>query len=158
MATQLNWRSGGGIVALVSEDTLPPYDLPPEATRIHVDGKPAFHVTLIARHVMAPYEKEMKTLWSGIAAAAREPPVAQLSPELNKAVDKEKKKTSWWVHVINADAYSEYLHGLVDLIRSHFQTVNYPPFINPEIGRTFHLTVANNKGGDPMCSVSDPHD
>jgi hypothetical protein len=55
--------------------------------------------------------------------------------------------------VINADAYSEYLRVLVDLIRSRFQTAGCRPFINPEMNRPFHLTVANDKGGDPMCSV-----
>ena len=63
MATQrLDWRPGGGIVAFVPEGTtLPEYDLPPEATRIQMDGKPAFHVTLIARRVMEPYRDAMKT-------------------------------------------------------------------------------------------------
>ena len=56
MATQLNWRPGGGIVAFVPEDRLPNNDLPPEATPIQLDGKPAFHVTLIGRRVMEPYQ------------------------------------------------------------------------------------------------------
>ena len=96
MATQrLNWRPDGGIVAFVPEDTLPEYDLPPEATRIHLDGKPAFHVTLIGRHVMERYKDAMATSWPAIAADAPEPPVAELSPELIKACDEEKQKTSW---------------------------------------------------------------
>ena len=122
MATkQLNWRPDGGIVVFVPEDTLPAYDLPPEATRIQVDGKPAFHVTLIGRRVMEPYKDAMTTLWPAILAAAPEPPVAQLSPELKKAFDAEKQKTSWFVKVINADAYSEYLRVLVALIDRTFQ-------------------------------------
>jgi hypothetical protein len=156
MATKLNWRPDGGIVAFVPEDTLPEYGLPSEATQIQLDGKPAFHVTLIDRHVMEPYKEEMKTLWPTIAAAAPEPPVAQLSLELQKAVDEKKQRTSWYVQVMNADAYSEYLRGLVGLIDRHFQTAGYRPFINPEEDRRFHLTVAYDKGGDPMCSVSDP--
>ena len=105
---------------------------------------------------MEPYKEEMKTLWPAIAAAAPEPPVAQLSPELKKACDEEKQKTSWFVDVINADAYSEYLCDLVELIDHHLQTAGYRPFINPEMDRPFHLTVANDKGGHPMDSVSDP--
>ena len=134
MATQLNWRPDGGIVAFVPEDTLPEYDLPPEATRIQLDGKPAFHVTLIARRVMEPYKEEMTTLWPAIADAAPEPPVAQLSPELKKACEAEKQKTSWWVEVINTDAYREYLRVLVDLIDRTLQTAGYRPFINPDDG------------------------
>ena len=61
------------------------------------------------------------------------------------------------MEVINADAYSEYLRVLVDLIDRHFQTAGYRPFINPKMDRPFHVTVANDKGGDPMYSVSDPH-
>lgn len=156
MARRLNWRPDGGIVAFVGEDALPEYDLPPEATRIQLGGKPAFHVTLIARHVMEPYKDAMTTLWPAIADAAPEPPVAQLSPELKKACEAGKQKTSWYVKVINADAYSKYLRGLVDLIDQHFRTAGYRPFINPEMDRLFHLTVANDKGGDPMGSVSDP--
>ena len=155
MATQLHWRPDGGIVASVREDTLPEYDLPSEATRIQLDGKPAFHVTLIAKRVLEPYKDAMTTLWPAIADAAPEPPVAQLSPELKKACDVEKQKTSWWVHVINADAYGEYLRVLVDEIGRKMQTAGYGPF-NPEMNRAFHLTVANDKGGDPMGSVSDP--
>jgi hypothetical protein len=155
MTTRLNWRPDGGIVAFVPEDTLPEYYLPPEATRIQLNGKPAFHVTLIAKRVMEPYKEEMKTLWPAITDAAPEPPVAQLSLELKKAFDEKKQKTSWYVDVINADSYSEYLRVLVDLIRSHFQTAGYGPFINPEMDRLFHLTVANDKGGNPMDSVSD---
>jgi hypothetical protein len=60
------------------------------------------------------------------------------------------------VKVINADAYSKYLRVLVDLIDHTLQTAGYRPFINPEMDRPFHLTVANDKGGDPMRSVSDP--
>ena len=36
MDRQLNWRADGGIVAFVPEDRLPEYELPPEATRIHL--------------------------------------------------------------------------------------------------------------------------
>ena len=140
MATQrLNWRPDGGIVAFVPEDTLPKYDLPPEATRIQLDGKPAFHVTLIGRRVMEPYKDEMTTLWPAIAAAAPEPPVAQLSLELIKACDEEKQKTSWVVEVINADAYSEYLRVLVVLIDRTLQTAGYRPFINPDDGPAVSL-------------------
>ena len=156
MATQLNWRPDGGIVASVPEDTLPEYDLPPEATRIQLDGKPAFHVTLIGRRVMEPYRDAMTTSWPAIAAAAKEPPVAQLSSELKKACNKEKQKTSWFVKVINADVYSEYLRDLVTLIDDHLKTAGKGPFINPEMDRLFHMTVANDRGGDPMDSVSDP--
>lgn len=157
MATQrLNWRPDRGIVAFVPEDTLPEYELPSEATPIQVDGKPAFHVTLIGRRVMEPYKDEMTTLWPAILAAAPEPPVAQLSRELIEASDEERQKTSWVVEVINANAYGEYLRVLVDLIRSHFQTAGYRPFINPMKERPFHMTVANDQGGNPMCSVSAP--
>ena len=102
MATQVNWRPGGGIVAFV-RNTLPVgHHFPSEATRIQLDGKPAFHVTLIARHVMEPYNDAMTTLWPAIADAAPEPPVARLSPELKKACEAGKQKTSWYVKVINA--------------------------------------------------------
>src|SRR6187549_2844920 len=98
MATQLDWRPDGGIVAFVPEDTLPEYDLPPEATRIQLDGKPAFHVTLIARRVMEPYQGEMNALWSAIAAAAPEPPVAQLSLELKKAChERSRRRVGMWM-------------------------------------------------------------
>ena len=158
MASQLlNWRPDGGIVAFIPEGTLPEYDLPSEATRIHLDGKPAFHVTLIARHVMEPYKDEMKKLWPAIADAAPEPPVAELSAAPEKAVNVERQKTSWFVKVINAEAYSEYLRVLVDLIRSHFQSAGYGSFDNPEMGRPFHLTVANDTGGHALDSVSYPH-
>ena len=99
---------------------LPKYDLPSEATRIQLDGKPAFHVTLIAKRVMEPYKDAMTTLWPAIAAAAPEPPVAQLGPELKKACDEEKQKTSWYVNVINADAYSEVSSRLGGSDRSPF--------------------------------------
>jgi hypothetical protein len=56
----------------------------------------------------------------------------------------------------NAEAYREYLRDLVARIDREMQTAGYPPFINPMMDRPFHLTVAHNKGGDPMCSVSDP--
>ena len=155
MDRQLNWRADGGIVAFVPEDTLPEYELPPEATRIHLDGKPAFHVTLIGRRVMERYKNEMTTLWPAIADAAPEPPVAQLSPELEKAIDDEKKKTSWFVEVINADAYREYLRVLVDLIDRHFQTANYGRFINPMMDRPFHVTIAMTRAAIRCASVSD---
>jgi hypothetical protein len=80
MATQLNWRPDGGIVALVPEENLPEYGLPPEATRIQIDGKPAFHVTLIAKRMMEPYDDAMTTLWPTIAAAR--PRTAGCSAEL----------------------------------------------------------------------------
>lgn len=157
MATQLNWRPDGGIVAFVPEDRLPKYDLPLEATRIQLDGKPAFHVTLIAKRVMQPYKDAMTILWPAIAAAAAEPPDAELSLELKRACDHKKKKRSWYVNVTNAEAYSEYLRRLVELIDHKLQNAGCGRFINPEMDQSFHVTVANDKGGNPMGSVSDPH-
>jgi hypothetical protein len=105
---------------------------------------------------MEPYKDAMTTWWTAIAAAAPEPPVAQLGSELKKACNKEKHKTSWYVDVINTDAYSKYLRDLVALIDHHLQTAGKGSFVNSEMGRLFHMTVANDKGGDPMGSVSDP--
>ena len=52
--------------------------------------------------------------------------------------------------------HSKYLRDLVALIDHHLQTAGKGSFINPEMDRLFHMTVANDKGGDPMGSVSDP--
>ena len=99
----------------------------------------------------------MTVLWPAIAAVAPEPPDAQLSPALDNAVNAEKQKMSWFVKVINADAYREFLRDLVALIDRKMQTAGYPPFVNPMMDRPFHVTVANDQGGDPMGSVSDLH-
>lgn len=156
MATQLNWRPDGGIVAHVPENQLPHYDLPPEAVRIQIDGKPAFHVTLIPKHVMLPYAAAMANLWPGISNAVAEPPVAQLSPKLQVGRETEKQKTSWYVEVENADDYRQFVRKLAELIDLTLRTAGYPPFAYDETGHLFHMTIANDQSGNPLYSPSVP--
>ena len=155
MATQLNWRPDGGIVAWVQEDRLPKYDLPPEATRIQQDGKPAFHVTLIGSSALPPYRDAMAAVWPAVLDAAPEPPEVELSPEAGRAHDEVKNKTSWYACVLNPDAYREYLRSLVHLIDQEMRAAGKGAF-EPDFHRRFHVTIANDKGGDPMASVSEP--
>jgi hypothetical protein len=158
LARQLDWRPGGGVVAHVPLEQVPSYDLPPEASKIQLDGKPAFHVTLIAKDVMLPYAPTLASLWSSIADAMPEPPVAQLSPNLRAAVSEEKRRKSWFVDVLNADEYRQFVFELAGAIDSALRAADYPPFINGDADRYFHVTIANDQGGDPMKSLSSPQD
>lgn len=94
LARQLDWRPGGGVVAHVPPEQVPWYDLPPEASKIQLDGKPAFHVTLIGKDAMLPYVTALASLWSRTADATPEPPVARLTPPLRMAVSDEKRRKS----------------------------------------------------------------
>lgn len=158
LASQLDWRPGGGVVAHVPPEQVPSYDLPPEASKDQLDGKPAFHVTLIAKDVMLPYAAALASLWSGIADSMPEPPVVQLSPRLRVAVSEEKQRKSWFVDVLNADEYRQFVSALAGAIDSALRAVDYPPFINRDAGRYFHVTIANDQGGDPMKSLSNPQE
>jgi hypothetical protein len=158
LAKQLDWRPGGGVVAHVPPEQVPSYELPPEASKVQLDGRPAFHVTLISKDAMLSYATALASLWSSIADAMPEPPVAQLSPTLRVAVSEEKRRKSWFVDVLNADEYRQFVFELAGAIDSTMRAAGYPRFINEETDRYFHVTIANDQGGDPMKSLSNPHD
>ena len=154
MATNLNWVPHGGIVAHVPPEQIPRIELPPQATTIRMNGKPAFHVTLIGRLVMLPYATALGNLWPGIADTAPPPPTAQLGQELLLGEDKVKHAKSWIVEVLNAAEFRDYVRELAALIDRTLRAADHGRFINEDVGRRFHVTIANDQGGDPMKSPS----
>jgi hypothetical protein len=158
MTSRLNWRPDGGIVAWVPTETVPRYDLPPSATPIQQDGKPAFHVTLIPKEVMLPHAEALTKLWPGIAEAASDPPAAQLGPQLQMSFNEEKQRTTWFVDVVNAEDYRRFAGELADLIDRTLRSAGYPGFINTETDRYFHVTIANDDSGRQMHRKPSPQD
>jgi hypothetical protein len=55
--------------------------------------------------------------------------------------------------VVNQDDFRAYVQQLTCILDGAFRRLRGSGIPNPDIGRYFHLSVANNRGGDPLKSI-----
>jgi hypothetical protein len=153
----LNWTPDAGIVAPVHPNLIPYFNLPDEATPIQIGGKPAYHVTLIKRRALEHCGAAMAEVWPGILADLPAVPVAQPCDKLIKAKDPVSGTLAWIVELHNADAYEALRKELTDRLEQAFEAAGHPGLQLGANPVRWHITVANNRDGDPFQSSSDPH-
>lgn len=140
-----SWMPGGGVVLevhLAGQD----WHLPSDATQLSL-----FHVTLIGRKVFLEQQESMAKVWEVVQPTLPLPPQAELETEVRQAVDEDRK--TWFLHIANQDHFRSYVQELSGLLHDAFQKVCGFDFTNPETDRYFHVSIANNQGGDPLKSI-----
>jgi hypothetical protein len=128
-----------GIIATVESllSTLPVEAIPLPSER--------FHVTLVHQSILKPYHKQLKQL-DKAGALPPAPPVV-IDPRIDHRIGvspgPEMERQSWVVWIKNQADMTAYINQVMEL-------VDGPR--NPELGRIFHITVANltGKPGDSV--------
>ncbi|HIF58420.1 MAG TPA: bifunctional (p)ppGpp synthetase/guanosine-3',5'-bis(diphosphate) 3'-pyrophosphohydrolase [Rhodospirillales bacterium] len=151
---QINWVSGGGIVLPVERTQLPPHnELPPEATTVHFDGVDAYHVTLIRKSVMLPHEQAMlrSEVWSWISDHAPQIPEPIFSGDIELKGGENGETQRWFTLLDNQDEYQKVVDKLVGVVERALYHESIANFIHKPLDHNFHVTLANDKGGDPLA-------
>ena len=145
--TGIEWETGGGVIQHLPAEEVPYVDLPAGADQLQYDGVPDFHVTLIGRKALIASDDLLSEFWPQIKALLPASPKVELSPILYESRDEGRR--TWFLHVENQRELRQFANALSRAIRS----VSAGTFENPETHRYFHVSVANNAGGDPLRSI-----
>lgn len=137
------WLRGGGVVVHVRPE---PQDwkLPTDAVKLS-----SFHITLLGRKVFAGREDAMAGVWDIVQPAL--PPQPQLGVRVNVQIEGGRK--TWFLDVVNQGDYRSYVEQLLEKLNGELQARGQKVFAQLPADRYFHMTVANNCGGDPMKSI-----
>jgi hypothetical protein len=145
------WRSGGGIVAPVEPALAPRFVLPDEAVLLSENASPSFHITLIGRKSLLSLAKELESHWDAMRPHCSQPPQPRLDPVLRLAMDAGRK--TWFLHILNQAEFRHYVQDLSCILDEMLYSRSGCRFVNPEENRYFHLSIANNCGGNPLESI-----
>jgi hypothetical protein len=143
----LSWQPGGAIVAEVDAALVPDVPLPIQATRR------GYHVTLLGRASLQPVAPVLGRVWLELLVNLREPPVPVLKPVLALATDPERQRRTWFLRVENPEVFALYVLELTECMDDAVRRINQTGFVNGEQDRFFHVSVANDQGGDPLLSI-----
>jgi len=112
---------------------------------------PAFHVTLIGRKVFLEQQDMMAKVWETMRSSLPLPPEPEFDTAVNQAVDEDRK--TWFLHIANQDEFRCYVEELTSVFEDAFTRLVGCDFTNAETDRYFHMSVANNQGGDPFKNI-----
>ncbi len=141
----LSWVRGGGVVVHVYPEGQD-WPLPADAVVL-----PSFHVTLIGRKAFLELEDAMADVWDSARTSLTELPQPELDTRVDLATDADRK--TWYLHVVNQDEFRACAQKLTRTLDQLLSERTGSRFPNPETDRYFHMTVANNQGGDPLKSI-----
>lgn len=106
-----------------------------------------YHITLIGVRTLKPHRKEIENFWSEIVKNTPRPPVPQFDPKPRRAT--RDGKETWFLQVVNQSDLQSYVERIENVIREHV-----PEYEGLE-DRFFHISIANNRGGNPFESIGD---
>jgi hypothetical protein len=158
----LAWVPGhSGLVAVVSPHGLPMVDeraLSPDARRLHDD---ALHITLLRRRSLQPWLDALAPSWPDLARRLPTPPPPRFDPRLRCArrpphptkdpATETRERLTWFFAVGDQEQWRRALEGIVTALADALGAA----LTHPEPGRFFHLSLYNNRGGDPARSIGD---
>ena len=124
--------------ALVVEADILPVSFPNTQTKID-----KLHITLIGGKSLKQHKAVLKTFDFSILPNPPAPLMDRIG-EASRVVGDEERITTF-VSLSNQDEFREYVSSICSLIGID----------NPEPSRFFHISVANNHGGNPFKSVGD---
>ena len=85
--------------------------------------------------------------------SADRPPHATKDPP-----DEQRPRTTWFLAAANQRALRDGLGTIAAALHMASLTRGGPPLLpHPEAARFFHLSMRNNRGGDPRRSIGDIH-
>lgn len=160
----LYWNPGnGGLIARVEPNWLPPFDrsqLPVDATALPTDH---LHVTLLRPESMRGLVDILGPDWGRIRPRLPQPPRPLLGNRLHRAErtpherkdppNETRPRITWFLKVENEQAWREALQDIVAEFDTTVRERGGIGFSHPEPDRFFHLSVLNNRGGDPKRSI-----
>ena len=160
----LHWNPGaGGLVADLEPSALVwPEELgmPEGAHRVT-----PFHLTLVSGRSMAPLVDVLGAEWARIRVDLPRLPDAQFSQHLQRAErpppplkdgpHERRPRVTWFLVLTNAAAVREVVDHIVSILDDHYARRTGERFFRPEADRFFHLSVFNNRDGDPRRSIGD---
>ena len=104
---------------------------------------PKTHITLIGGKTLKPFKAEMKAFDFTTLANPPSPIIGKVGVA-HRVVNEEERITTV-VGIQNQSEFCEYVSNLCEAVGIE----------NPDGGRFFHISVANNHGGNPFKSVGD---
>lgn len=122
--------------------------LPVDPTLNGRDAIGKLHVTLISGQALKPIKKELAKVWEEIKMMLPPEPTPSFGTKLETAV-REDKITDFLV-VENQEEYKQFVETLTQAIKTKI-----PTFVNINNNRFFHISVANNRGGNSSGSIGD---
>ena len=93
----------------------------------------------------------MAKVWKEVQPTLPLPPQAKLDATVNQAVDEDRK--TWFLHIANQDEFQSYVQELTSILDGAFTRLTESGLTNPETDRYFHMSVADDQGGDPLKSI-----
>ncbi len=161
---ELAWTPGaGGLLGLVPVSALPTVieeDLPLAARPVR-----PLHVTLLRSASMAPLVECLGPDWDAIRETLPPVPLPRLSGRLRKAQrpphpDKDppgetRPRRTWFLAAREPAALQAALGAVVRALDAASRARGGPPFPHPEPDRFFHVSLFNDRGGDPTRSIGD---
>jgi hypothetical protein len=138
---------GGALLLPVPK---PEYDMSSFAGKQDITSLPSsqHHVTLIGIKTLKPQRKLLEKMWPEIAKNLPPSPVPQFDTKPCLAQRDNGKKT-WFLPVTNQDELRSYVENIENAIRE-----KVPEYQGGEM-RYFHLSIANNRDGNPYESIGD---
>lgn len=108
-----------------------------------------YHVTLISIRTLKPVKKELRAFWPEILKNLPRAPVPQFDTRPRVARRDEGNKETWFLQVTNQDELRSYVQMIENAIRTKI------PSYEGNEDRFFHLSIANNRNGNPFESIGD---
>jgi hypothetical protein len=130
--------------------------LPPGAVPLRDEAGPALHVTLLSRHTLAPIEEALRARWAALAPTLPPPPRPAPDGPVRRAHDPARGQTSWYVVLAEQAAWRAHVAAVVAAIDAALRRDGLGGFAASEPDRVFHVTLANDQGGDPHRSIAAP--
>jgi hypothetical protein len=163
MVPHVVWSPGAGLVLELGEIALPaahPADVTVPEGFARVRGA---HLTLLRRRSLAaivPFvAADGAARGASLAALPSPPPVALTGPLCRAEAPEEDAslgpgpRVSLYLACTGQDALHAYLAAVVATLDARSRAAGGPAFPHPEPDRLFHVSVWNNRGGDPRHSV-----
>ncbi len=162
----LRWVPGrGGLLASVRPEWVgapDPGRLSPDAIPIPRD---ALHVTLLSTDAMSPLVDTLGPAWPSLRAGLSCPPRPRFDGHLHRAErpphprkdppEEARPRRTWFLAVADQGAWRRALAQIVtELSRASIERGGQA-FAHPESDRFFHLSLFNNREGDPARSIGD---
>jgi len=158
----MNWKPGrGGLVV----DIATPLIVESMQTPANSQRVTSLHITSLATASMAPLVVPLGPHWGSIRPILPPMPTPIFEPTLQAAVrpphptkdppDCPTDRCTHFLVVKNQAQLHRWLQSIVDALNRACQRVNAAPFAHPEPNRFFHMSVFNNRGGQPHRSIGD---
>lgn len=161
----LSWKPGnGGLLALIDPAWVP--GVPPPEDRGAMAISPAhLHVTLFRRASMAPLVDVLGPAWDAIEPTLPRPPRPCFEPILHRATrgphptkdppGETRSRNTWFLVLSDQQAWHACVRRIVTRLDAESRRRAGLTFRHPEPARLFHLSLFNDREGDPARSIGD---